>query len=145
MRWKWPHLSDSVSRPRATGDLTARVAFDAYASTDIATVMDAGVPLTVAANSLNRSMGVPDLYLFVLASKVVEKLAFIQTLVHRVAVAKCRAPRRGFLSAHFTFWRDHDGHDTAKAFRKNAAIAAASAEDRVRDPRRHSAGRRSSS
>lgn len=71
-------------RPRAdtTGDLTAKVAFDPYRSTDIAAVMDAWVPLTVAVNSLNRSMGVPDLYPFVLAPKVVEKLGFIEALVH---------------------------------------------------------------
>jgi hypothetical protein len=73
--------------PRAdtSGELTAKVAFDPYASTDIDALMDAWVPLTVAVNGLNRSMGVPDLYPFVLAPRIVDKLAFIQALVHGAA------------------------------------------------------------
>jgi hypothetical protein len=42
----------------------------------------AWIPLTFAVNSLNRSMGQPDLYPFVLSSVVVSKLAFIHNLVH---------------------------------------------------------------
>ncbi|TCI00082.1 hypothetical protein EJV46_05350 [Roseococcus sp. SYP-B2431] len=70
--------------PRAdrTGELSAEVAFDPYRSTDIATVMEAWVPLTVAVNSLNRSMGIADLYPFVLSPAVVRKLGFIQSLTH---------------------------------------------------------------
>ncbi|MDB5379638.1 MAG: putative cytosolic protein [Rubritepida sp.] len=70
--------------PRAdqTGDLSTEVAFDPYRSTDIEALMDAWVPLTVAVNSLNRSMGIPDLYPFVLSPAVVAKLGFIQSLTH---------------------------------------------------------------
>ncbi len=39
-------------------------------------------PLAVSANGLNRSMGQPDLYPFVLYGPVVEKLAFVHELVH---------------------------------------------------------------
>lgn len=72
---------DIAPRADRSGELSASVAFDAYRSTDIAALMEAWVPLTVAVNSLNRSMGVPDLYPFVLAQPVVDKLAFIQSLV----------------------------------------------------------------
>lgn len=70
--------------PRADKDgvLEAEVDFDPYRSTDIEAVMEAWVPLTVAVNSLNRSMGVADLYPFVLSPNVVQKLGFIQSLVH---------------------------------------------------------------
>ena len=44
--------------------------------------MNAWVPLTAAVNGLNRCMGVPDLYPFILSPRVLEKLAFIQALVH---------------------------------------------------------------
>ncbi len=71
-------------KPRAVGgaktdSVTARrVQFD-----DFKELIAAWYPLTLALNSLNRSMGLPDLYPFVLADKVVEKIAF----VHEVVVA----------------------------------------------------------
>lgn len=70
--------------PRAdrTGEMSTEVDFDPYKATSIAPVMEAWVPLTAAVNSLNRCMGAPDLYPFVLSPAVVEKLAFIQSLVH---------------------------------------------------------------
>jgi hypothetical protein len=42
----------------------------------------AWLPLTYAVNCLNRSMGQPDLYPFVIPSMVVEKMAFIHRLIH---------------------------------------------------------------
>lgn len=42
------------------------------------------MPLTYAVNSLNHSVGQPDLYPFVLAPTVMGKLRFIQGLVHQV-------------------------------------------------------------
>jgi hypothetical protein len=44
--------------------------------------MGAWVPLAFAVNSLNRSMGQPDLYPFVLGPAVIRKLEFIHRLVH---------------------------------------------------------------
>jgi len=43
----------------------------------------AWIPLTVALNSLNRSMGLPDVYPFVLGERVIEKLAFVHQVVER--------------------------------------------------------------
>jgi hypothetical protein len=65
-----------------TGDLAAEVNFDPYRSTDIQAMMGAWVPLTATVNSLNRCMGAADLYPFVLSPAVVDKLGFIQSLVH---------------------------------------------------------------
>ncbi|MBR0655730.1 zinc-binding metallopeptidase family protein [Plastoroseomonas arctica] len=65
-----------------SGALTTSAVFDPYAETKIQRVIAAWVPLTAAMNSLNRCMGAPDLYPFVLSPSVVQKLAFIQALVH---------------------------------------------------------------
>ena len=48
---------------------------------DIRGLLDAWLPMTYALNALNRSMGANDIYPFVLAPKVVEKLGFIDELV----------------------------------------------------------------
>lgn len=47
--------------------------------------MHAWLPLTFAVNSLNRSMGLSDLYPFVLSPAVIEKLRFIHGLLHPAA------------------------------------------------------------
>jgi hypothetical protein len=60
----------------------AQVGRDPYAAEDFDTLVEAWLPLTVALNSLNRSMGQPDLYPFVLPPAVIAKLGFIHALVH---------------------------------------------------------------
>ncbi len=45
-------------------------------------LVDAWVPLSVALNSIHRSMGQPDLYPFVLSPAVVGKLEFIHKLIY---------------------------------------------------------------
>jgi hypothetical protein len=47
------------------------------------TLVDAWLPIEFATNSLNRSMGLTDLYPFVISPRVVEKLDFIHALTHR--------------------------------------------------------------
>jgi len=44
-------------------------------------IVETWLPLTYALNAVNRSMGVQDLYPFVLAPKVLEKLRFVHDLV----------------------------------------------------------------
>lgn len=91
------HIVDTLEMARAfgigidpaadrAGALTAEVDFDPYLMTEIAPLMAAWVPLTAAVNSLNRCMGTPDLYPFVLSPLVVAKLGFIQALVHGAPV-----------------------------------------------------------
>ena len=44
------------------------------------------LPLTYAVNSLNRSMGLPDFYPFVLTPDILRKLAFIHDLIRESRV-----------------------------------------------------------
>jgi hypothetical protein len=73
-------------RPRAGCDpqLNVSVDFDPYRETDFNTLVRAWLPLTYAVNSLNHSVGQPDLYPFVLAPTVMGKLRFIHGLIHQV-------------------------------------------------------------
>ena len=93
------HIIDTLEMARAfgigvearadrSGALSGSVAFDPYRETRIEPVMEAWVPLTAAVNSLNRCMGVPHLYPFILSPRAVEKLSFIQALVHRGRAAE---------------------------------------------------------
>lgn len=61
--------------------LATSIDFDVYEVEDFATVLRAWLPLAFAVNSLNRSMGQPDLYPFVLSAPAVEKLAYMHGLV----------------------------------------------------------------
>ena len=45
-------------------------------------VLEQWLPLTCALNSLNRGMGLPDLYPFVLSGPAIEKLQFVHEVVH---------------------------------------------------------------
>jgi len=70
--------------PHAVGGATAeavsakRVRFEKFEH-----LIAAWVPLTVALNSLNRSMGFPDVYPFVLSESVIAKLEFVHDLIER--------------------------------------------------------------
>jgi hypothetical protein len=77
---------------RKAADLEVEVDFDPYRAVDAQELVDAWVPLTVALNSVNRSMGQPDLYPFVLSGPVVQKMQFIHDLV-------AEAPRRAAAQA----------------------------------------------
>ena len=57
--------------------------FDPYQRNDFDALVQAWLPLTYAINGLNRSMGQPDLYPFVLAPAVMGKLRFVHGLIHR--------------------------------------------------------------
>ena len=81
------HMIDTLETARAfglsvhaklikTADLEAKIDFDAYRA-DMDRIIEAWLPLTFAVNSLNRSMGMPDLYPFVLGPGVINKLTFI--------------------------------------------------------------------
>ena len=72
-----------VKPRRARGALAAEISFDPYRTARMDTLIDAWLPVEFATNSLNRSMGLTDLYPFVLSSKVMEKLGFIHALTHQ--------------------------------------------------------------
>ena len=71
-------------KPRVdkSGDHSATVTFDPYFANSIEEIIDAWIPFVVAINSVSRAMGERDLYPFVIAPAVVNKLAFIHGLVH---------------------------------------------------------------
>jgi hypothetical protein len=70
------------------GAHSARLDFDPYVSGSIDEIIDAWAPFVVAMNSVNRAMGRPDLYPFVLAPAVIEKLRFVHDLVRGGAAEK---------------------------------------------------------
>ena len=68
----------------------ARLDFDPYAVGSIDEIIEAWAPFVVAMNSVNRAMGRPDLYPFVIAPAVVEKLRFIHELVRGASASDGR-------------------------------------------------------
>jgi hypothetical protein len=70
-------------RPRVTKgtDLSTTFDFDPHTAA-MDRIIDAWLPLTFAVNSINRSMGMADLYPFVLAPPVIVKLSFIHDRIH---------------------------------------------------------------
>lgn len=63
------------------GELSADIDVDPYRAVAVKRLLSAWVPLTVALNALNRSMGAADLYPFALPDVVRRKLAFVHDLV----------------------------------------------------------------
>jgi hypothetical protein len=61
--------------------LHADIDFDPHHAASMQELIDAWLPLTFAVNSLNRSMGHPDLYPFVVSAEVTKKLQFIHEIV----------------------------------------------------------------
>lgn len=60
----------------------AVIDFDPYQPPNLGSLVRAWMPLTAAVNSLNRSMGQPDLYPFDPSPGVIEKVRFIHALLH---------------------------------------------------------------
>src|SRR5205814_963217 len=58
---------------------TQRLAFD-----DFDDLARAWVPLTVALNAMNRAMGLPDLYPFVLSEPALKKIRFVHETVEQI-------------------------------------------------------------
>ena len=67
--------------PRGHGEIAAEVDFHPYRAANAKQLVDAFVPLTVAINSIQRSMGGGDVYPFVLTPAVVDKLEYMHRLV----------------------------------------------------------------
>jgi hypothetical protein len=106
------HMVDTLEAARAFGirirpkvakaaELASVVDFDPH-DAPIELIIDAWLPLTFAMNSINRSMGLQDLYPFVLGPGVVVKLAFIHALVHGQAERPGRQPNTNPVRAFAT-------------------------------------------
>jgi hypothetical protein len=67
----------SMRRKQAkAADVVTKIDFDSHHA-EMDRIIDAWLPLTYAVNSINRSMGLPDLYPFVLTPAVIVKLTFV--------------------------------------------------------------------
>lgn len=77
------HIADSLETAQSYG-ISKPAEAEAGANTcdPFDAMINAWVPLTVAVNALNRAMGQPDLYPFILSAPVIEKLRFIHHLIH---------------------------------------------------------------
>lgn len=87
------HIVDTLETAHAFGmkirprigrgpEMAAELDFDPHRELDLNRLIAAWLPLTFAVNSLNRGMGQPDLYPFVLAPAAIAKLAFIHEGIH---------------------------------------------------------------
>jgi hypothetical protein len=92
------HIVDTLETGRCAGLVVrrndgspARVDFDPYNYPDINEMIDNWLDISFALNNINRSMGQPDIYPFVISPVVKEKLGFVQSLLkdhaHRPCVA----------------------------------------------------------
>ena len=59
---------------------------------DFQDLIGAWVPLTIAVNNLNRSMGLPDAYPFVLSSDAIAKLQLVHDTVEESAALRSTLP-----------------------------------------------------
>ncbi|SNB77325.1 hypothetical protein SAMN07250955_11661 [Arboricoccus pini] len=87
------HIVDTLEMASAFGisiapdamDVETEIDFDPHKVRRVETLIDAWLPLTYAVNSLNRAMGLQDLYPFVLSPPVITKLGYIHKIVHTPA------------------------------------------------------------
>jgi hypothetical protein len=68
----------------ASNRLSAHIDFDPYTVTDFKRVVDVWLPFVFAMNSVSRAIGARDLYPFILAQPVIEKLGFIHGLLQQM-------------------------------------------------------------
>jgi hypothetical protein len=80
------HMVDALDTAAAEGmeghGLRLDLRDDIYSSVTFETLMARWVPLTIAMNSLSRSMGHDDFYPFVIPEPAYDKLAFVHRVVH---------------------------------------------------------------
>ena len=93
------HILDTLQTAHAFGvrlnpigadnkqNLQAIITEEPYQVADFDRIMAQWLPLTFAMNSLNRSMGQPDSYPFIIRPEVVRKMAFIHHVCQSAAVA----------------------------------------------------------
>ncbi|WP_439133488.1 zinc-binding metallopeptidase family protein [Pseudomaricurvus sp.] len=75
-------LSTAPPTPAHQPFLTCQISTDPYLETDINALLQTTATLSIALNSLNRSMGLQDLYPFILTDTVKEKIGYIHRLLH---------------------------------------------------------------
>ncbi|ESQ15940.1 MAG: hypothetical protein N838_27965 [Thiohalocapsa sp. PB-PSB1] len=82
------HFGIAIERRMPDGTVQrAEPDYDPYDTEQFQPIIDDWLPLTFALNSINRSMGLADLYPFVLWQPVIDKLAFIHRVVRQSRIA----------------------------------------------------------
>ncbi len=79
----WMHIVDCVETAQSYGLASGSAVLervDPYATDDADAIVAAFAPTAIAINAVNRSMGQPDLYPFVVNEAVKDKLAFVASL-----------------------------------------------------------------
>ena len=71
----------NVKQKKIGKEKKLKVSFDPYTEVDFDAIINVCVPLSFAVNSINRAMGVPDVYPFTITPAVVKKLKFIHQLI----------------------------------------------------------------
>jgi hypothetical protein len=110
------HIVDTLETARAFGvrmqpraksaeALEASVDFDPYKAS-IDHLIDAWLPLTFAFNSINRSMGVGDLYPFVLGAPTMLKLTYVYNKIHRHSSSAQQSDRAALKAVVASLKRD---------------------------------------
>ncbi len=62
-------------------EMKTKASFDPYKIKDFEMIVKTCVPLSFAVNSINRAMGIPDVYPFVITATVIKKMKFIHQLL----------------------------------------------------------------
>jgi hypothetical protein len=95
-----------IVKPKLAESVTTKIDLDPLSS-DVNRLIDAWLPLTFAVNSINRSMGLHDLYPFVLSPPAVAKLAYVHERIR--AQAGRNIPADGGLHAMIAGLRRRTG------------------------------------
>jgi hypothetical protein len=75
-------ISPRVSSGWLTAAFASQSPRDPYKASSARVLIDSWVPLALALNDLNRSLGHNDFYPFVISAPVAEKLEFIHKVIH---------------------------------------------------------------
>lgn len=70
----------NMDPPDILRDMVSKATIDPYAIQDFNTIIKTSVPIAFAVNSINRAMGIPDVYPFVVTQPIVQKMNFIHHL-----------------------------------------------------------------
>lgn len=81
-------LSVHAGVTKSSVSLDASITDDPYRVESFDNIINLWLPFTFAMNSVNRSMGQPDLYPFVIRPQVIEKMRFIHKVCHHLKSAK---------------------------------------------------------
>lgn len=70
-----------VNNNEISENMKIKSSFDPYTINDFETIVGTCMPLSFAVNSINRAMGIPDVYPFVITPVVIHKMEFIHQLL----------------------------------------------------------------